>query len=98
MALAGHITEWIATRDAAGDDTGAFSVGVLTRTNQRKTEIATQLAELGVPLSPSGATDSERPVAVVTKHNTKGLGFTHVILSDVNAGALPQRYLRNSLA
>lgn len=97
-ALAGYISEWIAARDASGTDVGAFSVGVLTRTNQRKNEIATQLAEFGVPLSPTRNTDSERPVAVMTMHNAKGLEFTHVILSDVNADALPQRYLLNGLA
>ncbi|OFK70255.1 3'-5' exonuclease [Corynebacterium sp. HMSC074A09] len=89
--LAAHIRDW-----TSGDDD--VSIGVLTRTNPRKDEIATQLGELGVAVSTGRRTSRERPVAVMTMHNAKGLEFTHVILLDVSSEALPQRYLMKGLA
>ena len=89
--LAAHIRDW-----TAGEDD--VSIGVLTRTNPRKDEIATQLGELGVAVSTGRRTSRERPVAVMTMHNAKGLEFTHVILLDVSSEALPQRYLMKGLA
>lgn len=88
--LAAHIEEWTQEEDV--------SIGVLTRTNQRGEEIARQLGELEVAVSAGRRTSQERPVAVMTMHNAKGLEFTHVILLDVNAEALPQRYLFKGLA
>lgn len=89
--LAAHIKEWTqATEDV--------SIGVLTRTNQRGEEIARQLGEHDVAVSAGRRTSQERPVAVMTMHNAKGLEFTHVILLDVNDEALPQRYLFKGLA
>lgn len=90
-ALAAYIRDW-----TSGDDD--VSIGVLTRTNARKDEIATQLGELGVAVSTGRRTSRERPVAVMTMHNAKGLEFTHVILLDVSREALPQRYLMKGLA
>lgn len=90
-ALAARIRDW-----TSGDDD--VSIGVLTRTNARKDEIATQLGELGVAVSTGRRTSRERPVAVMTMHNAKGLEFTHVILLDVSREALPQRYLMKGLA
>lgn len=89
--LAAHIKEW--TQGEVD-----VSIGVLTRTNQRGEEIARQLGELEVAVSAGRRTSQERPVAVMTMHNAKGLEFTHVILLDVNAEALPQRYLFKGLA
>lgn len=85
--LAAHIKEW-----TQGEED--VSIGVLTRTNQRGKEIARQLGEHDVAVSAGRRTSQERPVA----HNAKGLEFTHVILLDVNAEALPQRYLFKGLA
>ncbi|OHO63945.1 3'-5' exonuclease [Corynebacterium sp. HMSC036D02] len=90
-ALAAHIRDW-----TSGEED--VSIGVLTRTNPRKDEIATQLGELGVAVSTGRRTSRERPVAVMTMHNAKGLEFTHVILLDVSREALPQRYLMKGLA
>ncbi|MDK8763518.1 3'-5' exonuclease [Corynebacterium sp. MSK218] len=90
-ALAAHVRDW-----ASGEED--VSIGVLTRTNPRKDEIATQLGELGVAVSTGRRTSRERPVAVMTMHNAKGLEFTHVILLDVSREALPQRYLMKGLA
>jgi len=89
--LAAHIKEW-----TQGEEN--VSIGVLTRTNQRGEEIARQLGEHDVAVSAGRRTSTERPVAVMTMHNAKGLEFTHVILLDVNAEALPQRYLFKGLA
>ncbi|MBS5997929.1 3'-5' exonuclease [Corynebacterium sp.] len=89
--LAAHIKEW-----TQGEED--VSIGVLTRTNQRGEEIARQLGEHDVAVSAGRRTSTERPVAVMTMHNAKGLEFTHVILLDVNAEALPQRYLFKGLA
>ena len=89
--LAAHIKEW-----TQGEED--VSIGVLTRTNQRGEEIARQLAEHDVAVSAGRRTSQERPVAVMTMHNAEGLEFTHVILLDVNAEALPQRYLFKGLA
>ena len=80
-AVAARIRGW-----TSGDDD--VSIGVLTRTNARKDEIATQLGELGVAVSTGRRTSRERPVAVMTMHNAKGLEFTHVILLDVSREAL----------
>ncbi|KHO30051.1 3'-5' exonuclease [Corynebacterium minutissimum] len=90
-ALAARIQDW-----ASGEED--VSIGVLTRTNARKDEIATQLGELGVAVSTGRRTSRERPVAVMTMHNAKGLEFTHVVLLDVSREALPQRYLMKGLA
>ncbi|WP_295803565.1 3'-5' exonuclease [uncultured Corynebacterium sp.] len=49
-------------------------------------------------LSTGRRTSRERPVAVMTMHNAKGLEFTHVVLLDVSREALPQRYLMKGLA
>ncbi|MBK4137387.1 hypothetical protein GWO60_01645 [Corynebacterium macginleyi] len=81
--LAAHIKEW-------AQGTEDVSIGVLTRTNQRGEEIARQLGEHDVAVSAGRRTSQERPVAVMTMHNAKGLEFTHVILLDVNDEALPQ--------
>ena len=89
--LAAHIKDW-----TQGEED--VSIGVLTRTNQRGKEIARQLGEHDVAVSAGRRTSTERPVAVMTMHNAKGLEFTHVILLDVNAEALPQRYLLRGLA
>ena len=89
--LAAHIKEW-----TQGEED--VSIGVLTRANQRGEEIAGQLGEHDVAVSAGRRTSTERPVAVMTMHNAKGLEFTHVILLDVNAEALPQRYLFKGLA
>lgn len=89
--IAAHITEW-----TQGEED--VSIGVLARTNQRREEIAQQLGELDVAVSAGRRTSPERPVAVMTMHNAKGLEFTHVILIDVSAEALPQRYLIRGLA
>lgn len=43
-------------------------------------------------------TTAERPVSVKTMHNAKGLEFTHVVLADVSADALPQAFLMRGLA
>ncbi|WP_368502627.1 3'-5' exonuclease [Corynebacterium sp.] len=83
--------EWI----ASGED---ISIGVLTRTNSRRAEIAAQLGDLGLAVSPDRQTTRQRSIAVMTMHNAKGLEFTHVVLLDVNAEALPQRYLIQGLA
>ncbi|OFK63643.1 MULTISPECIES: 3'-5' exonuclease [unclassified Corynebacterium] len=80
-ALAARIRDW-----TFGDDD--VSIGVLTRANARKDEIATQLGELGVAVSTGRRTSRERPMAVMTMHNAKGLEFTHVILLDVSREAL----------
>ena len=89
--LAEHIKDW-----TQGEED--VSIGVLTRTNQRGEEIARQLGEHDVAVSAGRRTSTERPVAVMTMHNAKGLEFTHVILLDVSAEALPQRYLFKGLA
>lgn len=89
--LAEHINQWIA-------EDGEVSIGVLVRGNQRKSEITTQLGEHDVAVSSGRQTSPERPVAVMTMHNAKGLEFTHVILLDVSAEALPQSYLFRGLA
>jgi len=93
--VAALIAEWIST--AEQDDT-EISVGVLTRTRQRMTEISAQLGEHEVPLATGRVTTAERPVSVMTMHNAKGLEFTHVVLADVSADALPQAYLMRGLA
>ncbi|MDO5032881.1 MAG: 3'-5' exonuclease [Corynebacterium sp.] len=90
-ALAARMEEWI----ASGED---ISIGVLTRTNSRRAEIAAQLGDLGLAVSPDRQTTRQRSIAVMTMHNAKGLEFTHVVLLDVNAEALPQRYLIQGLA
>ena len=89
--IAKHIEEWTAENPAA-------SIGVLARTNSRKAEISTQLAELGIAVSPGRYTTADRPVTVMTMFNAKGLEFTHVVLVDVSAEALPQQYLLRGLA
>ncbi|MBK4141547.1 hypothetical protein GWO58_02725 [Corynebacterium macginleyi] len=67
-----------------------FALWAITRTNQRGEGIARQLGEHDVAVSAGRRTSQERPVAVMTMHNAKGLEFTHVILLDVNDEALPQ--------
>ncbi|AKE38547.1 DNA helicase [Corynebacterium camporealensis] len=92
-ALAAHIKEWLEGRD--GDE---VSIGVLTRTNNRRLELAQHLANLGVPMTTYRKTDKEHPVTVMTMHMAKGLEFTHVVLSEVSAKSLPQGYLLQGLA
>ncbi|MGP5592170.1 3'-5' exonuclease [Corynebacterium flavescens] len=89
--IAAHIAEW-----TAGE--AAVSIGVLARTNSRRAEISAQLAELGIAVSPGRFTTADRPVTVMTMFNAKGLEFTHVVLVDVSAEALPQQYLLRGLA
>lgn len=92
-ALAAHIKEWLEGRD--GDE---VSIGVLTRINNRRLELAQHLANLGVPVTTYRKTDKEHPVTVMTMHMAKGLEFTHVVLSEVSAKSLPQGYLLQGLA
>lgn len=66
---------------------------MLTRTNQRGGEIVRQLGELDVVVSDVRLISPERPVAVVTICNVRGLEFTHVSFLDIKAGVLPQSYL-----
>lgn len=89
------IREWI---EAAAQEATEISVGVLTRTRQRMTEISAQLGEHEIPIATGRVTSEDRPVAVMTMHNAKGLEFTHVVLADVSADALPQAYLLRGLA
>ncbi|MCT1555592.1 UvrD-helicase domain-containing protein [Corynebacterium sanguinis] len=93
--IAELIDEWI--EDAAESGT-EISIGVLTRTNQRKWGIEAQLGEHDIPLATGRVTSQDKPVAVTTMHNAKGLEFTHVILADVSAQSLPQNFLFKGLA
>ncbi|KAB1503860.1 AAA family ATPase [Corynebacterium sp. 320] len=89
--LARYIKQWTA-------DSSNVSIGVLVRRKNRKEEISTQLGEHGISVSTGRRATTDRPVAVMTMHNAKGLEFTHVILLDVSADALPQHYLLKGLA
>lgn len=89
--IAELIKSWIAA------DTGV-SIGVLTRTTQRGGEISTQLSERDIPVAAGRKTSADHPVSVMTMHNAKGLEFTHVVLLDVSAEAIPQKFLLNGLA
>lgn len=90
--IARRISEWIQASDSE------ISIGVLTRTRKRKTELETQLNELDVPVAVGRTTSEDKPTAVMTMHNAKGLEFTHVVLADVSASSLPQSFLLKGLA
>lgn len=90
-ALTALIGEWCNTDRVV-------SIGVLARTRQKVRELEAQLSDRGVGVSGRRVTTEDKPVAVMTMHNAKGLEFTHVILVDVSANALPQRYLLRNLA
>ena len=85
--VAEYIRGWLDTEEDVD-----VRVGVLTRTNQRKKELETQLMDMGIPVSTDWRAKDDQPVSVMTMHNAKGLEFTHVVLMGVNEGALPQRY------
>lgn len=93
--LAEQIKAWISEREDSDEEN--LSIGVLTRTNPRRNEIAAQLGDLGLAVSSTRKTTAARPIAVMTMHNAKGLEFTHVVLLDVNKDSLPQRYILRGL-
>ncbi len=90
--IARRIHEWIEAADSE------ISIGVLTRTRKRKAELEAQFSELDVPVAVGRTTSADKPVAVMTMHNAKGLEFTHVVLADVSASSLPQSFLLKGLA
>lgn len=90
--VAAQIKEWMKKSNV--------SIGILTRTRQRREEVVAQLGELGMDVNIKHDANSvaHSSVTVMTMHNAKGLEFTHVALLDLGAKVLPQRYLLAGLA
>lgn len=80
------------------DDTA--TIGLLTRSNWRCNQIATQLGELGLKVNTKqdATTAARSQLSALTMHNAKGLEFTHVALLDVGSAAIPQRFAMQGLA
>lgn len=85
-SVASIVQQWIA------ENRPSTHIGVLSRSRRGVKALTDHLAESGVTVSTerSGVSSVEAQVSVMTMHNSKGMEFSHVILTDVSEKAIPR--------
>lgn len=91
--LAEQIKLWI-------DQDPNATIGILSRTKKRRSDIIAQLSDLGLESNTRHDANSvtNSRVSFMTWHNAKGLEFTHVALLDVSDTVVPPKYMTRGLA
>lgn len=102
-AIVAQIETWkqeVAARADDEDATTKIHVGVLTRSKNQVRSLTTMLSAAGLDVTDSrqATVAAEHEIAVMTMHSAKGLEFTHVILTGVDAATMPQQFRMRGLA
>lgn len=91
-AMADSLTQW------KKDNVALETVGILVRANFQISKVINGLEERGIRARTASARPEPGVPVVMTMHRSKGMEFTHVILTGVSDDALPVKNQVNGLA